>query len=72
MKKISVEWWFLAAGIAVLGLGLSLRFIVRLGGDNGDFVEGLCIGLALALLFGGLAKVRRDARGRSRRDSGQI
>ena len=72
MKKISVEWWFLAAGAAALALGLLLRFVVNLGGDDGDFAEGLCIGLALALLFGGLAKVRRDARNRSSRDSGQI
>ena len=72
MKKNSVEWWFLAAGVALLALGLILRFLVKLGGDNGDFAEGLCIGLALALLFAGLAKVRRDARSRSPRDSGQV
>jgi hypothetical protein len=62
MKKISAEWWFLAAGVVALAAGLILRFVVKLGGNDGDFAEGLCIGLALALLFGGLAKVRRSAR----------
>ncbi|MBV8629477.1 MAG: hypothetical protein JOZ83_01045 [Silvibacterium sp.] len=71
MKKISAEWWFLSAGVASLALGLILRFVVNLGGDNGDFAEGLCIGLALALLFGGLAKVRRDARRGSSHRSGR-
>lgn len=70
MKKISAEWWLLAGGVAALGLGLILRFVVKLDGDQGDFAEGLCIGLALALLFGGLAKVRRDARRGASRDSG--
>jgi len=71
MKKISAEWWFLLAGVAALGLGLILRFVVKLGGDDGEFAEGLCVGLALALLFGGLAKVRREARRGSSRDSGR-
>jgi hypothetical protein len=71
MKKISAEWWFLSAGVVALALGLTLRFIVNLGGDDGDFAEGLCIGLSLALFFGGLAKVRRDARRGSSRDSGR-
>ncbi len=70
MKKISAEWWFLAAGVVALALGLILRFVVKPDGDYGDFAEGLCIGLALALLFGGLAKVRRGARD-SERDSGR-
>ncbi|HTD57088.1 MAG TPA: hypothetical protein VK670_16980 [Silvibacterium sp.] len=71
MKKTSAEWWFLLAGGAALALGLGLRIFVKLGADNGDFAEGLCIGLALALFFGGLAKVRRDARRRPYRDSGR-
>ena len=71
MKKTSTEWWFLSAGVAALALGLILRFVVKLDGDNGDFAEGLCVGLSLALLFGGLAKVRRDARRGSSRDSGR-
>jgi hypothetical protein len=70
MKKISAEWWFLAAGVVALAVGVMLRFVVKLGGNDGDFAEGLCIGLALALLFGGLAKVRRSARD-SGRDSGR-
>lgn len=69
MKKIPAEWWFLSAGSAAMSLGLILRFVVNWTGDDGDFAAGLCIGLALALLFGGLAKVRRDARRRSQHDS---
>jgi hypothetical protein len=72
MKKISAEWWFLAAGAVALALGLILRFVVKMGGDDADFAEGLCVGLALALLFGGLAKVRRDARRGAPRDSGRV
>lgn len=69
MKKISAEWWFLSAGIAALALGLLQRFVVKLSGDDGDFAEGLCVGLSLVFLFGGLMKVRRDAHRDSSRDS---
>jgi hypothetical protein len=61
MKKISGEWWFLSAGLAALAVGLSLRLVADLKGDSMQFIEGLCIGLAIALLLGGLIKVRRDA-----------
>ena len=61
MKKVSGEWWFLSAGLAALAVGLSLRFVADLKGDSMQFIEGLCIGLAIALLLGGLIKVRRDA-----------
>jgi hypothetical protein len=61
MKKVSGEWWFLSAGLAALAVGLILRFVADLKGDTMQFVEGLCIGLAIALLLGGLIKVRRDA-----------
>ncbi len=71
MKKISAEWWFLSGGVIALAVGLVLRFFVKLDGDTGDFGQGLCAGLALAFLFGGLAKVRRDAR-RGSRDSGRV
>jgi hypothetical protein len=71
MKKISAEWWFLSAGVGALAVGLILRFVAGISGDEGDFAEGLCIGLSLALFFGGLSKVRRDARRESPRDSGR-
>jgi len=61
MKKVAGEWWFLSAGLAALAVGLILRFVADLKGDSMQFVEGLCIGLAIALLLGGLIKVRRDA-----------
>ncbi|HTW47135.1 MAG TPA: hypothetical protein VMD92_04255 [Acidobacteriaceae bacterium] len=65
MKKISREWWFLFAGLAALAAGLGLRYFVPSQGDTLHFAEGLCLGIALALLIGGLTKVRRDARGGS-------
>jgi hypothetical protein len=71
MKKISVEWLFLTVGVASLAVALVLRFLVNLGGESGDSAEGLCVGFSLALFFGGLSKVRRDARRGSLRDSGQ-
>jgi hypothetical protein len=71
MKKISVEWWFLTVGVAALALALILRFLVNLGGNNGDSAEGLCVGFSLAIFAGGLSKVRRDARSRSTPDSGR-
>ncbi len=67
MKKVSGEWWFLAAGLAALSLGLILRFVADLNGGTMQFIEGLCIGLSIALLLGGLIKVRRDANRGSRR-----
>jgi hypothetical protein len=67
MKKVSSEWWFLSAGLGALSLGLILRFVADLKGDTMQFFEGLCIGLSIALLLGGLIKVRRDAN----RDSGR-
>ena len=67
MKKVSGEWWFLAAGLAALSLGLILRFVANLKGDTMQFIEGLCIGLSIALLLGGLIKVRRDANRGARR-----
>ncbi|MBV8113744.1 MAG: hypothetical protein JO300_03315 [Silvibacterium sp.] len=70
MKKISVEWWFLTVGVAALAIALILRFLVNPGGENGDSAEGLCVGFSLALFFGGLSRVRRDARRGSLNDSG--
>jgi len=67
MKKVSGEWWFLSAGLVALSLGLILRFVADLKGDTMQFIEGLCIGLSIALLVGGLIKVRRDANRDSRR-----
>jgi hypothetical protein len=70
MKKISVEWWFLTVGVAALALALVLRFLMNPGGESGDSAEGLCVGFSLALFFGGLSKVRRDARRGPPRGSG--
>ena len=67
MKKVSKEWWFPSAGLLSLSLALLFRFVADLKGDTMQFIEGLCIGLAIALMLGGLTKVRRDAR----RDSGR-
>jgi hypothetical protein len=61
MKKISKEWWFLSAGLIALVAGLLLRLFVPSQGDALHFIEGLCIGLSLALLLGGMIKVRRDS-----------
>jgi hypothetical protein len=62
MKKPAKEWWFLSAGLAALAVGLSLRLFVPFQNDAMHFTEGLCLGLAIALLLGGMIKVRRDAR----------
>jgi hypothetical protein len=62
MKKISKDWWFLSGGLAALALGLILRYVADLSGNAMQFIEGLCLGLSISLLLGGLAKVRRDAR----------
>jgi len=67
MKKISGEWRFLSAGLLTLALGLGLRAVTDLKGNAIQFIEGLCIGLSISLLLGGLIKVRRDAH----RDSGR-
>jgi len=67
MKNVSGEWWFLSAGLIALAVGLGLRVFVPLQNDTMHFIEGLCLGLAIALLLGGLIKVRRDAN----RDSGR-
>jgi len=61
MKKTLKEWWFLSAGLAALAVGLSLRLFVPLQNDAMHFIEGLCLGLSIALLLGGIIKVRRDA-----------
>jgi hypothetical protein len=61
MKKVSKEWWFLWVGLLALSLGLILRLVADLKGDSMQFSEGLCIGLAIALMLGGLINVRRDA-----------
>ena len=61
MKKVSGEWRFLSAGLAALTVGLGLRVFVPFQNDVMHFLEGLCLGLALALLLGGMIKVRRDA-----------
>jgi hypothetical protein len=68
MKKVSGEWWFLSAGLLALSVSLILRAITDLKGDAVQFIEGLCIGLSVSLLLGGLIKVRRDAH----RDSGRV
>jgi hypothetical protein len=62
MKKISGEWRFLSAGLAALVVGLVLRLFIPSQGDALHFIEGLCLGLSLALLFAGMLKVRRDSR----------
>ena len=67
MRKVSGEWWFLSAGLAALAVGLGLRVFVPVQNDAMHFFEGLCIGLSISLLLGGLIKVRRDAN----RDSGR-
>ncbi|MBV8629472.1 MAG: hypothetical protein JOZ83_01015 [Silvibacterium sp.] len=71
MRKISVEWWFMTAGVAALAVALILRFVLNLGGDSGDSAEGLCVGFSLAQFVGGLSKVRRDARRTRPRGSGR-
>jgi hypothetical protein len=68
MKNISKERSFLSAGLAALVVGLVLRLFVLSQGDTLHFIEGLCLGLSIALLLGGMVKVRRD----SRHDSGRI
>ena len=62
MKKTSRQWWLLNLGLAALVVGLVLRLFVSLQNDAMHFIEGLCLGLSLALLLGGLMKVRRDSR----------
>jgi hypothetical protein len=61
-KKKNQEWWLLGAALTALAVGLILRFVADLGSNSMQFVEGLCIGLSIALLLVGLIKVRRDAR----------
>ncbi len=68
MKKVSGEWRFLSAGLTALVVGLTLRLFVPLQNDAMHFIEGLCLGLSLALLLGGMVKVRRDAS----RNSGRV
>ena len=71
MKQLSKDSWFLSAGLSALVVCLILRVFVPSQSDTLHFVEGLCLGLSIALLLGGLIKVRRDARrDSSRRDSG--
>jgi len=61
MKKLSGDSRFLAAGLAALVIGLLLRLFVPTQGATLHFIEGLCLGLSLALLLGGMIKVRRDS-----------
>jgi hypothetical protein len=68
MKKTSRHRWLLNLGLAALVVGLVLRLFVPLQNDAMNFIEGLCLGLSLALLLGGMIKVRRDASG----DSGRV
>ncbi|HKM55315.1 MAG TPA: hypothetical protein VJY33_18060 [Isosphaeraceae bacterium] len=68
MKKTSRQWWLLNLGLAALVVGLVLRLFVPVQNDAMHFIEGLCLGFSIAVLLGGMMKVRRDASG----DSGRV
>ncbi|MFY9936820.1 MAG: hypothetical protein WAK33_08120 [Silvibacterium sp.] len=68
MKKTSRQLWLFNLGLAALVVGLVLRLFVPFQNDAMHFIEGLCLGLFLALLLGGMMKIRRDASG----DSGRV
>ena len=62
-KKISAQSWLFNVGLAALVVGLLLRLFVPSQGDALHFIEGLCLGLSIALLLGGMIKVSRTSGG---------